>query len=191
MNKRIQRFQEETRGWWAILVVGVLMVLAGLAYWMFPAIGYVVASVIFGWMLVAVGVVQLCVSGGTKRPTNWGWWLAGGVINIFVGFMLIRNITLAELVFPYFIAGVFIFSGVTALVGAARRGKRRFRWLHFINGILLLLIGFLFIEAGYWVNVINVSILTSLAFVYWGATLIITSFDMKPTSNPTACACES
>ncbi len=187
MNKRNQRFQEQTRGWWAILLVGILMVIAGFAYWMFPVIGYEVASILFGWMLVAVGVVQLCVSGGTKRPKSWGWWLAAGIIDMFVGFMMIRNITLAELVFPYFIAVVFVFWGVTTLVSAIRNGRRRFRWLNYVNGVLLLLIGFFFFESGYLANMLNVSFLTSLAFVYWGVTLIIMSVDMRPVS---ICECE-
>lgn len=180
MNAKIQQFQEQSHSWWAVLVVGILMVIAGFAYWLFPVIGYEVASILFGWMLVAFGVVQLCVSGGNRRPKNWGWWLAGGILNMFVGFMLIRNITLAELLFPYFLAVVFVYSGVTALVSAAWRGRRRLRWVRYVNGIILLLIGFLFFEAGYWANVYNVSFLTALAFVYWGTTLIIFSIDMKP-----------
>lgn len=180
MNKKIQQCQEQSRSWWAVLVVGILMVIAGFAYWLFPIIGYEVASILFGWMLVALGVVQLCVSGGNRRPRNWGWWLAGGILNMFVGFMLIRNITLAELLFPYFIAVVFIYSGVTTLVNAGMRGRRRFRWIHYVNGVILLLIGFLFFEAGYWANMYNVSFLTSLAFIYWGVTLVILSMDMKP-----------
>ena len=131
-------------------------------------------------MLIGAGVVQLCVSSGEHRPRGWGWWLAGGVIDLFIGFMLVRSVTLAEAVFPYFIAIVFIFWGVGALVGSVNGRGRKYWWLQLINGVLLLLIGFFFMEAGYLANMVNVSFLTSLAFIYWGFSLAIGAYDMKP-----------
>lgn len=169
-----------SKAWWVVLIVGILMVIAGFAYWMFPAIGYAVASVLFGWMLILAGVVQLCVSSGANRPKGWGWWLAGGVIDIFIGFMLVRSVVLAEAVFPYFIAIVFIFWGVSALVSAVQTRAHRYWWLQLINGILLLFLGFFFLEAGYTENMLNVSFLTSLAFIYWGFSIAMASYDMRP-----------
>ena len=87
------------------------MVLGGFAYWFWPAAGFAVASQIFGWLLILAGIVQLCVSAGVNRPRGWGWWLAGGVIDMFVGFMLVRSVILSEIVFPYFLSIVFIFWG--------------------------------------------------------------------------------
>lgn len=183
MNTQTSSFIGQSRAWWAVLIVGILMVIAGFAYWFFPAIGYAVASVLFGWMLIAIGIVQLCVSAGANRPRGWGWWLAGGVIDMFVGFMLVRSITLAEAVFPYFLAFVFIFWGVSALVGSVYSRRCKYWWLQLINGVLLLVIGFFFLEAGYLQNMVNVSFLTSLAFIYWGFTLAMGSYDMKPVST--------
>lgn len=181
--KQTASFWGQTKLWWLVLVIGILMVISGFAYWFFPAIGYAVASVLFGWMLIGAGVVQLCVSAGENRPRGWGWWLAGGVIDMFIGFMLVRSVTLAEAVFPYFIAFVFIFWGVGALVGSVNGRDRKYWWLQLINGILLLVIGFFFLEAGYIQNMVNVSFLTSLAFIYWGFTLAMGSYDMKPVKT--------
>ncbi len=178
--KQTTTFWGQSRFWWLVLVIGILMVIAGFAYCFFLAIGYEVASVLFGWMLIAIGIVQLCVSAGEHRPHGWGWWLAGGVIDMFIGFMLVRNITLAEAVFPYFIAFVFIYWGVSSLVAASNGRSRKYWWLQLINGVLLLLIGFFFCEAGYLQNMVNVSFLTSLAFIYWGFTLAMGAYDMRP-----------
>ncbi|MDE7111882.1 MAG: DUF308 domain-containing protein [Muribaculaceae bacterium] len=178
--KETKSFWGSSKLWWLVMIIGMLMVIAGFAYWFFPAIGYAVASVLFGWMLIVVGIVQVCVSAGAHRPRGWGWWLAGGVIDMFIGFMLVRSVTLAEAVFPYFIAFVFIFWGVSALIGAVHDRRRRYWWLQLINGILLLVIGFFFLEAGYLQNMLNVSFLTSLAFIYWGFSIAMASYDMKP-----------
>ena len=52
--------------------------------------------------------------------------------------------------------------------------------MYLINGILLLILGFFFMEAGYTQNMMMVSFLAALAFIYWGFTLAMASYDMKP-----------
>ena len=166
-----------------MLIIGVLLVLGGFTYWFWPAAGYAVASQLFGWLLILFGVVQLCVSAGINRPKGWGWILAGGVINIFIGFMLVRSVVLSEMVFPYFLAILFIYWGIAALIASISARRERYWWLQLVNGVLLMLIGFFFIEAGYIQDLALVSFLTALAFIYWGFTIAMTSYDMKPRIN--------
>lgn len=166
--------------WWVILTVGILMIICGFCYWLWPAIGYAVSSQIFGWLLVLAGIVQLCVSSGKNRPSGWGWWLVGGIIDLFIGFMLVRSVILSEIVFPYFISIVFLFWGINAIFSAVAQRQRRYWWVYLINGILLLVIGYLFLEAGYVQDMLMTSLLTSLAFIYWGFTIAAISYEMRP-----------
>lgn len=170
----------QTRYWWVILIAGILMVLCGFTYWFWPVAGYAVASQIFGWLLILVGIVQLLVSSGVNRPRGWGWWLAGGVIDMFIGFLLVRSVILSEYVFPYFIAFVFLFWGMGYLISGVQQSGRRYWWLYLVSGILMLLIGFFFLEAGWLQDMEMTSFLTSLAFIYWGFLLAMYSYDMKP-----------
>lgn len=170
-----------TRAWWVVLVVGILMVICGFAYWFWPEAGYAIASQIFGWLLILTGIVQLCVATGPDHARGWGWWLAGGIIDIFIGFMLVRSIILSEAVFPYFLAFVFIFWGIEALISACYR-RNKYWWLGIINGILMCLIGFFFLEAGWISDMMMVSFLTSIAFIYWGVTIAIAAYEMKPVA---------
>lgn len=170
----------QTKYWWMVLIVGLLMVVGGFAYWFWPQAGYAIASQIFGWLLVLAGIVQLCVSAGPNHPRGWGWWLAGGVIDMFIGFMLVRSIVLSEAVFPYFLAIIFLFWGFEAMIGAVSQRSRRYWWLYLVNGILLVLIGFFFFEAGWVQDMYMVSFLTALAFIYWGFSIAMASYDMRP-----------
>ena len=170
----------QTRWWWAILVIGILLVIGGFAYWFWPEAGYAVASQIFGWLLILAGIVQLCVAAGPNHARGWGWWIAGGVIDMFIGFMLVRSVLLSEMVFPYFLAIIFIFWGIESFISAGVRRSERYWWLGLINGILLCLIGFFFIEAGWISDMMMVSFLTSIAFIYWGFTIAIASYEMRP-----------
>ncbi len=172
-----------TKLWWLVLCVGILLVIGGFAYWFWHAAGYAIASQIFGWLLVLTGIVQICVSAGINRPRGWGWWLAGGVIDLFVGFLLVRSIILSEFVFPYFLAFIFIFWGISALISGISQRQRKYWWLYLINGVLLLLIGFFFIEAGYLQDMMMVSFLAALSFIYWGFAVAMTAYDMRPTDS--------
>ena len=178
--KTLTNYWGQSKWWWVVLIVGILMVISGFAYWIWPAIGYAVSSQIFGWLLVLAGIVQLCVSAGRDRPQGWGWWLTGGVIDLFIGFMLVRSVILSEIVFPYFISIVFLFWGISAIFSSVSQRSRRYWWVYLINGILLMIIGFFFLEAGYIQDMLMTSLLTSLAFIYWGFSLAMVSYDMRP-----------
>ena len=173
-------FWGQTKYWWVVLFVGIALVIGGFAYWFWPAAGFAVASQIFGWLLVLAGIVQLCAASGPNRGRGWGWWLAGGVIDMFIGFMLVRSVLLSEMVFPYFLAIIFIFWGIEAFVSSAARRRQRYWWLGVINGILLCLIGFFFLEAGYVSDMLMVSFLTSIAFIYWGFTVAMAAYEVRP-----------
>lgn len=176
-------FWGQSRYWWVLLVVGILFVIGGFCYWFWPVIGFAVASQIFGWLLVLVGIVQLCAAAGINRPRGWGWWIAGGVIDLFVGFCLVRSVLLSEIVFPYFLAIVFIFWGIASIIASVSTRRNRYWWLYLLNGIFLMIIGFFFLEASYWQNEWMVSFLTALSFIYWGFTIAMTSYDMKPGAS--------
>jgi len=185
MKALCNSFWGQCKHWWLMLIVGILLILAGFTYWFWPAAGYAVSSMIFGWLLVLTGLVQIIMSASQHRPKGWGWWLAGGVIDLFIGFALVRNIILSELVYPYFLAVIFIFWGVSYIAASAGGHSRKFWWLYLIDGILLLVIGFLFIEAGYLQNMFMVSFLSALAFIYWGFSIAMTAYDMRPISKDT------
>lgn len=175
-----------SRYWWLLLILGILLVIGGFAYWFWPVAGFAVASVLFGWLLVGVGIVQLCVAAGRSHPTDWGWWLAGGVINILVGFMLVANVFLAEQVLPFFLAFVFLYAGVMTFARACTWHGDGGRWLYFINGILLFLVGLTFLLGGFWKQMTLVTFLAALAFIYWGFTLSGIAFDLKPQRSQQA-----
>lgn len=176
-------FWGQTRSWWVLLIVGILLVLGGFAYWLWPVAGYAVASIIFGWLLVAAGIVQLVAAASANHPKGWGWWIAGGVIDMFVGFTLVRSVILAEMVLPYFLAIIFVFWGIASIVAAVSSRSNNSWWMYLINGILMLVIGYFFLESGWIQNMEMVSFLAAIAFIYWGFTLAMTSFDMKPAKT--------
>lgn len=176
----VNNYMGASRFWWLIVVVGVLLVIAGFAYWFWPVAGFATASRIFGWLIIMTSIVQLCVAAGPDHAKQWGWWLAGGIIDMFVGFMLVNSVLLSEMVLPYFLAFLFIYWGIEAFIQAGYGRHRKYWWLGIINGVLLLVIGFFFLQAGWISDMEMVSFLTSIAFIYWGFTVAIAGYAMKP-----------
>lgn len=169
-----------SRYWWLLLLIGILLVAGGFAYWFWPAAGFAVASVLFGWLLVAAGLVQLCVAAGRNHPVDWVWWLIGGVINVFIGFLMATNVFLAESVLPYFLSFIFLYYGIMAFARGFMGSRINGRWLYFVNGVLMVIIGCCFLGGGYAQEMQMVSFLAALAFVYWGFSVCAVAYDLKP-----------
>lgn len=181
--KTVTKLWGESKYWWIVLLAGILLVVGGFAYWFWPAAGYAVASQLFGWLLIVAGIVQLCVSAGEHRPRGWGWWLAGGVLDIFVGFLMVRSVIVSEYLMPFFLAVIFTFWGIGSLVAGCVNTRRRTWWVSVVNGILMLLIAYFFVEGGYLQDMLMISFLTAVAFIYWGFTLAIFAYDMRPSKE--------
>lgn len=166
--------------WWLLLIAGILLIIGGFAYWFWPVAGFAVASLLFGWLLVLTGAVQLCVSAGRDRPRGWGWWLAGGIIDLFIGLMLVSNVFLAEAVLPYFLAFIFFYAGIMSFVQGCGGGRGLSRWLYIINGVLLVVVAGMFLFGGYAQEATMVSFIAALAFIYWGFVVSAFACDIRP-----------
>lgn len=175
-------FWGTTRYWWAVLIVGILLVLFGFVFLFWPIVGSVVASQIFGWLCVCAGIISLCVSAGRNRPRGWAWWLVGGIINMFIGFMLIGNLLLSLSVFPIFVAIMFLYWGISAIFSSFSITNQKGWWLYLINGILLTIIGMLLMGSNFFSQLEMVDTLTAIAFIYWGFCLSVFSADIRPVN---------
>jgi uncharacterized membrane protein HdeD (DUF308 family) len=49
-----------------------------------------------------------------------------------------------------------------------------------INGILMLVIAYFFFESAFLNDVMMVSFVTAIGFIYWGFALALTAFELKP-----------
>lgn len=177
-------FWGKTKYWWALIVVGLLMIPCGLWLWSQPTLGYEVLSMLLGWMLILFGIVQLIVSNNVKRKVRgWGWWLAGGIIDMLIGFILVGNLSFSEAVLPFFFAIIFLYKGISNLTSAfAMTSTHRYWWVYLINGVLLLVLGFLFLSMPFMAT-FSIVFLCATAFLYWGITLILFGYSLRPKAQ--------
>ncbi|MEG1615601.1 MAG: DUF308 domain-containing protein [Bacteroidales bacterium] len=180
----IRTFFGKSNYWWAVLALGVLVAILG--FWMLfqPLEGYELIARMFGWALLITGVVEVVVSMSLeKKLQGWGWWLAGGIIDIFIGIILIANITLAYQVIPYFFAFIFLFKGIQNIIASfvIMQGNRIW-WLYLLNGVLMVILSWMFFTSADNPSFI-VDFLVALVFIYWGSMMAVFSFDLKPIKS--------
>lgn len=179
-------FWGKTKYWWTLIVAGLLMITCGFWLWSQPALGYEVLSLLLGWIVILFGVVQLVVSSSVKqRVRGWGWWLAGGIIDILIGFILVGNLSFSEAVLPFFFAAIFLYKGVSNLFSAfSMISTDKYWWLYLINGLLLSTLGILFFSMPFMAT-FSIVFLCAVAFVYWGVSLLLFGCSLRPRGNRT------
>ena len=178
MDIATMHFWGKTKYWWALIITGILMIPCGLWLWFQPALGYEVLSLLLGWLLILFGIVQLIVSGNVKQKVRgWGWWLAGGIIDILIGFILVGNLSFSEAVLPFFFAFIFVYKGIANLFSALNMvSTHRYWWL------LLLILGLLFFASPF-TAAFSIIFLCAVAFIYWGFSLIFFGYSLRPVEQ--------
>ena len=134
--------------------------------------------------LILFGIVQLIVSGNVKQKVRgWGWWLAGGIIDILIGFILVGNLSFSEAVLPFFFAFIFMYKGIANLFSALNMvSTHRYWWLYLVNGLLLLILGLLFFASPF-TAAFSIIFLCAAAFIYWGFSLIFFGYSLRPVEQ--------
>ena len=184
MDIATMHFWGKTKYWLALIITGILMIPCGLWLWFQPALGYEVLSLLLGWLLILFGIVQLIVSDNVKQKVRgWGWWLAGGIIDILIGFILVGNLSFSEAVLPFFFAFIFVYKGIANLFSALNMvSTHRYWWLYLVNGLLLLILGLLFFASPF-TAAFSIIFLCAAAFIYWGFSLIFFGYSLRPVEQ--------
>ena len=174
-------FWGKSRYWWAVLLVGILLIPCGIWLVARPDIGYSVISLLLGWFLIILGILQLIIASDiNRREQGWGWWLAGGILDILIGFLLVSNLVLSEIVLPYFFAFILLYRAIKNIVAGVMLAKAyKGWWLYLLNGILLLIASIFFFFAPLMATIAIVNV-CAFVFIYWGMTLITFAADLKP-----------
>ena len=143
--------RERTSGrWWGRVALGVIALIAGLAFLLVPGITLVVFLWIFGAFMILTGLVLISYAwsrpkGTTHRSLNF---VEGG-INVVIGVIALLAPGLTSLLVIYLVAAFAIISGILQIAegiltptGRTTWGTSS-RWMLVIAGAWALLIGVL------------------------------------------------
>ena len=92
----IENSKQAVRYWWLLLLTGIALLVIGIVVFAFPAQSYIGMSLMFGWLILLSGIFQVILSTANKHYiTGRGWMLAGGIIEIVLGAILVWNVALS------------------------------------------------------------------------------------------------
>lgn len=103
-ERLIEHSKQAVRRWWLLLIAGLLLFLLGIVVFLYPAQSYVGMAVLFGWGILLAGLLEVMLSTSNRHYiTGRGWMLAGGIIELLLGILLISNEALSATTLPIFL----------------------------------------------------------------------------------------
>ena len=104
MKTLFDELQCEVKNWWLSLLLGILYVVVAVSLMFAPLSGYAVLSILFSISMLFSGLLEISFAvSNRKNVSSWGWYLAGGIIDMIFGFYLIAYPLLSMEVIPFII----------------------------------------------------------------------------------------
>lgn len=107
-------FQIKTWGKFLLwLVLGALYVFAGFVAFSNPLLTAVVLTLLLGAILIVSGIMRIVLAFSMKEGTPWGWALLSGVITLLLGLIILARWPFSSL----YVLGIFL--GIDLVIAGA------------------------------------------------------------------------
>lgn len=142
MKTFIDKMNYAVKNWWLSLLVGLLYIIIAIYLMFAPLASYVALSILFSVSMFVSGLFEIAFAFANKKNINsWGWYLAGGIIDLILGIFLMASPGLSMEVLPFILAFWLMFRGFSATgysMDLKRYGTRNWGW-YMAFGILAIL----------------------------------------------------
>jgi uncharacterized membrane protein HdeD (DUF308 family) len=120
------------------VVWGILLVIAGFLAVMMPGVAALATTVVFAWVLLLAGVLEIGYSLHMRQETGFGWKLFSGILTLVLGIAILL-FPLAGVASLGLLVGSFLFVGGIARTALALqcRGRRGWGWI-LLDGLISL-----------------------------------------------------
>jgi uncharacterized membrane protein HdeD (DUF308 family) len=180
MSNIISKVTHSVKNWWVFLIVGILLIFG--AIWMFrtPIASFVSLALLFSTLILISGLLTIFFVFANKDDIdNWGIYLVSGVLDVIVGFILLKYPGMTLVLFSMFIGFWLLFRGFSTLSASfklKKEGADNWMWILFF-GILIVIFAFMsivnpLIGASYLVYTLALAILIlGIANIFLGLQL--------------------
>lgn len=175
----------ETRtnlGW--PIVLGILMVLLGIAAIAEPFIATIAITIVFAWTLIIAGIVRVIHALQSWRKRGFWVTLLVGILYLITGILLISNIFGAALSLTLAFGIVIFVEGILEVIAAFQiRRDPNWGWVLF-SGFMAIILGILILYqwpvSAVWV----LGVFTGINFLLTGIWMIALPLSIRRVSNP-------
>jgi uncharacterized membrane protein HdeD (DUF308 family) len=169
------------KNWWLLPLIGILFIIGGIFMIIKPFASIGALTVLFSISFFVWGIFEVLFSLSNTHNQNWGWYLAGGILDVLIGVILMSsNIFVQMEMFAIFIGFWMIFKACS-LFGHTfelkHLGYQNWGWLLFLS-ILTLVLAFLVLAIPA-VALGTILICVSISFFSLGFFHIIMGFNIR------------
>jgi len=142
MSNLVSKVSGTIKNWWIFLILGVLLLIS--AYWMFttPVESFVGLASLFSALIFVSGLFSVFFAISNKDDIdNFGLYLAGGLLDVLIGFILLKYPGLTLVLFSMFIGFWLLFRGfnlVSVSFKIKKSGDGNWGWILFL-GIMVVI----------------------------------------------------
>ena len=167
--------------WWFTLLRGIILVILAFFVFRHPANALLGVAIYIGISLLITGILQTGASIGFRDSfPNWGWILAGGLLDIVFGFVLLSNPALTAASLPFVIGFWIIVSGIMSFADSFQSKKEEapLWWLGLLSGVLSVVIGYM-IMSNLLFGALTITTWMGIGFAIVGIVNIVIGFKLK------------
>lgn len=146
MSNAISAITSTIKNWWVFLIIGILLLIG--SYYMFstPVESFVGLAGLFSALILVSGLFRIFFALTNKDDIeNFGLYLAGGVLDVIVGFLLLKYPGITIVLFSLFIGFWLLFRGFNVIsisFQVKRLGDTDWFWI-LLFGILVVIFAFM------------------------------------------------
>ena len=180
--------------WWAFLLLGILLILGGVACISYPFFTTVGVMVFQGVALMLAGVAIIISAFWTGRWSAFMLQLLIGLLYLVAGFIIADAPVKSAAVFTLLLAGFLVVGGVFRIVFALMERFTQWGWA-LVNGIASLIIGVIVFKSFrkfaegeaadiFWI----IGLIVGIELIFYGWTWVMLSIAVKniPNGEPTS-----
>ena len=102
--------------WYLSLILGILFIFVGIWVFITPVSSYFTLAILFSVTIFISGIFEIIYSTtNRKEMSNWGWVLAGGIIDLLFGLWLMASPLLSIAILPFVVAFMLMFRSMMAI----------------------------------------------------------------------------
>lgn len=181
MKTVVDSLNSAIKNWWLSIILGVLYI--ALAIWLFvnPLASYMALAIVFSIFMFVSGIFEIIFAVSNRaRLTSWGWYLAGGIIDLLIGIMLLSSPGLSMAVLPFILAFWLMFrgfSGIGHAMDLKRFGSSSWGWYLAIAILAVLCsIGIIWVPAA---GAFTFVFMVAYALILFGIFRIVVGVELK------------
>lgn len=175
-----QNYTNPYKYWYLPLITGIIFIISGIYIFRTPLASYLTLSMIFAAIFFVTGIMEVVNAFSNRQYPNWGWSLAGGIVDLVLGIMLISSPALSATILPLYVGITILFHSIMGIGSSLALKKVGIKsWATvMIFSILGLLFAILMIANPVFGG-LTIVYYTAISFIMIGVFQIMLAFGLK------------